>query len=379
MIGKRFQILAALSACCCVVNAEPFVPANDAVVLERLPKDFVRAPKNVAAQKTVEEATHEAENHIRNYQAAFDPRYLGYAQAALGPWWNDTNAPSATIVARASIKQSLHHFDAALKDLELVLGRDPRNAQAWLLRTTLLQVQGNLNAAAQSAARLAMVAPRPITMTSIASIAGVRGRGREALQALQTVLLDAGLPKDQRIWTLTIAAEIAERIDEAGAAEMLFKEALTLDSSHTYTLAAFSDFLIARGRATEAFELVQNRRESDALLLRRALALKAIGKAPRELELDRADLKERFNAARRRGDSSHLREEARAVLSLENDAPGALRLAIQNWEIQREPADLRILAEVAAATHDEAAIEKAVAWIHETKLEDVAVEKLLPL
>ena len=37
---------------------------------------------------------------------------------------------------------------------------------------------------------------------------------------------------------------------------------------------------------------------------------------------------------------------------LNNDPEAALRLARSNWEVQREPADLRILAEAAHATRD---------------------------
>jgi hypothetical protein len=63
----------------------------------------------------------------------------------------------------------------------------------------------------------------------------------------------------------------------------------------------------------------------------------------------RTELGERFDAARRRGDVVHRREEARYRLALAGDAAGALALARDNWAVQREPADLRILADAARA------------------------------
>jgi Tfp pilus assembly protein PilF len=379
MNRKCFQTLIALFASCAALMAEPFRPATDAEILERLPNDFVRPRKTPAAGKTLEQATHEAEHYIRIYQSQLDPRYLGYAQASLRPWWDTDQAPGATILARASIKQSLHHFDSALKDIDIVLGRDPRNAHGWLLRTTLLQVRGRYTEASQSAARLAMVAPRHIAMTSIANLAGLTGRGREGLALLREILADPQLPSEHHLWALTVAAEIAERIDDPVAAEAFFKDALALDRSHTYTLATFADFLIDQRRPKEAFELVRERRETDGLLLRRALALKQIDPTSREFAADRTELKERFASARRRGDSAHAREEARALLTLENDIQSALRLAIENWESQREPADFRILLQVAVAAKDSATIQKARAWLNETHLQDGIVSKLLAL
>jgi len=51
----------------------------------------------------------------------------------------------------------------------------------------------------------------------------------------------------------------------------------------------------------------------------------------------------------RRGDVVHRREEARYRLALAGDPGGALALARDNWAVQREPADLRVLADAARA------------------------------
>ena len=71
-----------------------------------------------------------------------DPRYLGYAQAALAPWWKDPEAPTAVLVSRATILQSNHEFDRALADLDRAIAREPKNGRALLVRSTVLTVQG---------------------------------------------------------------------------------------------------------------------------------------------------------------------------------------------------------------------------------------------
>ena len=73
-------------------------------------------------------------------------------------------------------------------------------------------------------------------------------------------------------------------------------------------------------------------------------------------------LAERFDAARQRGDSLHRREEARFRLARVGDAQGALALARANWDVQREPADRRILVDAARAVGDAATPAAVEAW-----------------
>ena len=109
---------------------------------------------------------------------------------------------------------------------------------------------------------------------------------------------------------------------------------------------------------------------NDALLLRLALAEAQLPEAQASFDAHRADLAARFAASRQRGDTVHRREEARFRLELERDAAGALALARANWQVQREPADLRILVESARAAGDSAALRIATDWIAANRLED---------
>jgi hypothetical protein len=64
-------------------------------------------------------------------------------------------------------------------------------------------------------------------------------------------------------------------------------------------------------------------------------------------------------------------------LHLLGEPQAALQLASENWRVQKEPADLRILVEAALAARDAAEIDQASAWLRGTGLEDDQIEKLL--
>jgi hypothetical protein len=82
------------------------------------------------------------------------------------------------------------------------------------------------------------------------------------------------------------------------------------------------------------------------------------------------DLSARFDASHLRGDTVHRREESRFALGLLHDAPRALELAKANWDVQKEPWDVRVLLEAAAAAHDTAAAKPALDFLDRNHLED---------
>src|SRR4029079_18976553 len=94
-----------------------------------------------------------------------------------------------------------------------------------------------------------------------------------------------------------------------------------------YLIAAYCDFLLDQGRAREVLPLVANQTRNDTLLLRLALAERQLPDASSAFAQHRRELADRFDAARRRGDALHKREEARYRLTIENHAAGPLRLA----------------------------------------------------
>jgi len=383
MPGKTFIFFAC--ACACLLagagaNAAPYIPSSGAQVLERLPGGLAPARRALQEARSALRAhphdlalaTNLAQRYIEQSRRDGDPRYLGYAQAALVPWWDQPQPPSPVLVLRATLRQSTHQFGAALADLDTVLQRDSGNSQAWLTRATVQTITGDFGGARASCMRLYSRAPQLVVqacLSSVGSVSGDAGASYERLRKAHAARADAG--PELRAWSATLLGEMATRLGRPDAAEAHFREALALDPADSYLLGAYADFLLERGRAVEVVALLRDKTQADALLLRHAIALKTTG-APGAAQAS-AELAARFDAAMRRRDNVHQREQARYELALRGDAPAAVRLAKLNWAVQKEPADLRILAQAALASRDPEAQALVRAWLASSRLEDAGI------
>ena len=379
--------------------AAPFVPTSDAQVLERLPsrasdprarelQDLRSAwrgnPKDLGASVKLARA------YFNAVAAEGDPRYIGYAQAALAPWWDLPQAPTDVRVLRAILNQFDHRFEEALVDLDAAIASQPNNVEAWSWRAAIHMVQANYPQARRSCEALAPLTSPLIAAACAAQVDATTGRAAEAAAALRKALQAAdtetttatATTKDntarasQRLWVLTRLAETEERRGAYPQAEAAFREALALNISDIYLLAAYADFLLDQGRAAEVPALLKDRGRADVLLLRQALAAQALN-SPNAAALAR-ELGARFDAARLRGDVTHRKEESRYVRAFGGAAgtANALKLGIKNFEEQREPADARILMEAAIAAKDPAAAEPALKWMAQSGIDSVALKKL---
>jgi hypothetical protein len=364
--------------------AAPYRPTADDQVLATVPAraSDPRAQELVglraawrAAPQDVERAVALARRYFDQVAAEGDPRYIGYAQAALQPWWALPQPPVEVRVLRAMLLQFDHRFEPALEDLAAALKEQPDNGTAWSWQTAILMVRADYDAARRSCKGLAPLATPLVAAACGAQVDAVTGHAAEAAAALRAALQQA--PRagaEVRLWVLTRLAETEERRGEYVAAEKAFNDALNLGVPDVYLQAAFADFLLDRGRAAEVSLLLADGRRADVLLLRLALAAKA-AQNPQAPELA-AELAARFDAARQRGDTTHRKEESRFVLSLQGDIPRALALAQQNWREQREPADARILLEAALAARDRAAAQPVLDWMKTWGVESRALQGL---
>ena len=371
------------------VHAAPFVPASDLTILERLsttPGESARLNQSTRAMratlardpKNVDLAVRMAQLYVSRSRSESDPRLLGQAQVALGTWWSQAEPPVPVLLLRATIRQSLHDFSNALRDLDQAVRREPGNAQAWLTLATVQQVTGNLAGAADSCRKVAPLAPPLIGITCLASIDGSQGRAAKAYDALNNAMVASNATgRDSggvRGWALTLQAELAERLARPAEAERLYLASLAIDPTDAYTVAAYADFLIDAGRAADVLKLIPADTRGDVLLLRRAIAAKLAG-AVDAAQLAQ-ELGQRFNASRARGDRVHLREEARFELAVKSDPNNSLVLARDNWGVQKEPLDARIALEAAIAARQPKAVADVLAWIESTQLQG---EKLAQL
>ncbi|QJE00742.1 hypothetical protein HH212_12505 [Massilia forsythiae] len=359
------------------VFAAPHIPVDGNQVVERLPsradpvqRELRRLRTELAASPNdLRLAGALAQRYIEQARIEGDPRYLGYAQAALAPWWTQPAPPDPVLVLRATLRQSTHQFPAALTDLDLAVKRDSNNVQAWITRATVQLVTGNLAAARASCMRLYSRAPALVVQTCLSGVGSVGGQAAASYR--QLVEARASHPPataDVAVWVDTQLAEMAARSGDDARAEAHFRQAMKADEPDSYLLGAYADFLLDHDRAPEVVRLLKDKTRVDALLLRYALALQATG-APEAKEATDA-LRARFDAAMLRRDTVHQREQARFELALRRDPAAAVRLAKANWQVQKEPADLRILADCALASGDAEAARLVRDWLRSSRIED---------
>ena len=345
-----------------ILLAAPRVPSSDSEVLEQLratPEDpglaslrqmraeLSRHPEDLAL------ATSTARAYLERGSVEGDPRFTGRAQAALMPWWAQPQAPEPVLVLRAIIRQRNHFFAPAIEDLQRALALDPRDGQAWLTLASVQTVAGDLDGSRRSCIQVFGLVSR---VAGVACLSPLDGN----YQLLERTLAQDGASGATAEWIWTLIAELAARAGDVSAAEAAFRRALAVDTPSAYLLGAWSDFLLDQKRPAEVVRLLRDRTRIDPLLLRLALAEQAL-RAP-ELAAHVEALRERFAASRQRGDVVHRREEARFELDLEHDPARALRLARDNWAVQHEVADARVLLDAAKAAGDEQAAAPAAAF-----------------
>ena len=374
-----------LAFACGVATAAPFVPTDADEVVERLPsrlvspaeRDQQRAlqQRRAAAPTQLPVALQAARAAIDRARRSGDPRELGEAQAALAPWWSLTDPPSAVRLLRATVRQSQHQFDAALRDLDVLAANAPleQRAQAVLTRTAVLQVTGRWAEAEASCRDLGGAAFAPlgpavsmsarVCRAELASLRGATAPAAADLAALSRATRDDGL----RRWVDLVRSELAERSGDPHAGDR-YREALG-DTPDLYTLAALADWLLARDRPADVLPLLAGREDADALLLRLAIA-RVRTRDPAAAATTRL-LADRFDAAALREDTAHRREQARFELDVRGDARAALPHAVANWAVQKEPADALLLVRVAAAAGEPRAAAPVWAFVREQGLADV--------
>jgi tetratricopeptide (TPR) repeat protein len=379
-----FAFFVFLLGCVNAVSAAPYVPSRDDRILERLP---LRANDPVAKEiSTLRASLRSDPNNVgvavklarRYYEQVAeegDPRYLGYAQAALAPWWEMASPPTEVQILRASLAQFRHDFDGALADLSAVIQREPRNAQARALRATIHIVQARYDQARPDCQSLHGVTSELTATGCEAMVDGLTGKVAAAYATLsESYRVNSQASPAEKLWVLIRLAEMAQRQGRADAAERHFKEALALNITDTFLLAAYADFLLDQKRYAEVQAMLKDKTPSDGLLLRLALAEREL-KAPTAAERA-AQLSARYQAAGMRGDTVHQQEESRFDLQIFNDAPRALWLARENWKVQKEPRDARVLLEAAKAARDPEAATPVLDWLASSHIEDAFLTDL---
>lgn len=374
-VASLLLLLVALGA-----QAAPRTPASDAEVLEKLPTRAgdstareLSSLRTALLQKPTDQAaaTQLAWRYFDLAMASGDPRYIGYADAVVQRVPAANSAPLLTL--RGMLRQYRHDFSGALGELDAALKQDPGYASAQAWRGAIFLVKADYAAARQACDAMQRLGRDVLAGGCLGLVQAYGGQLDASYQTLQKSLDLAGFPSDQ-LWLQTRLGEVAAWRSQPAQAEAHYRAALALGRDDVYLLAAWTDFLLDAGRPAEVVQWLQTWQASDSLLLRLVEAETAL-QLP-DAARHRQMMADRFAAARARGDTTHRAEEARFELRLRQDAKTAVTLARDNYAVQREPRDARILLEAAIAAQDSASAQPARDWLRTSGFEDARLRRL---
>ena len=353
-----------------LLYAAPFTPDNDQQILETLPTDSPTPRYSNADDFLSNKPTVSPEQASQLLQRAYlqgDPRALGQARAQLD---QSTDQSVETTMLRARALQSDHKFDEAKALLQQILAQDPTHADALLTLSSLLVVQGQFDDALSYCHKLEDNALRVYQLACIAQTQSMAGQLTEAKQTLNGLASIApGLDDSTARWIYLIQADVALRSQDAVLAKQVFA---LMDTETVPALMARADWLLSQAKHKEVRDLLQNHKDKDSLLLQLIAAQRQLGDP--EANKNLALMKERIDVWQLRQEKAHLREQASYDL-LAKHTDVALELARENWQQQRETADITLYVTAALAANSQPDIERLTQFIKDSQFEYPTLER----
>ena len=365
--------------------AEPYLPDDDNEVLETLPRallagwdELTALRRELAADRDNPElASTVAARYLKLGSVEGDPRFYGYARAAIEPWWEANLAPATILRLRAKLKEKEHRYDTALVDLALLLEQHPHDVQAWVETANIYRVQGKYDEALKACNTMSEHAGTTRTLLCRLPIQAVTGQAEAAYDSLAEILPTAKERWPSAVpWVLTMQAKIAWALGREQQAEQHFRNGLAEIPENTYLLRIYADFLLDRDREEEVLSLLREHVRDNGILLRAAIAAHRTGDVKLATEWQ-SQLESRFEELRLRGSAPHGRFESRYALELLDDPQRALTVALANWQKQKEARDTRNVLEAAIAAKDPVAAQPVLGFLTEHSTEDVVLQNLV--
>lgn len=367
---------------------ESYTPPSDDEILERLPAglkagDLRRQRRELAEDPVnLRDSIELARSYLGSARSEGDPRFVGFAQAVLGPWWDSVSPPAPVLLLRARVRRWSWEFDRSLADLEAALSAEPTLREAAVDRFEVLLSRGDVRAAHSSWETLAGSAPDPLSR----AILGLRIRrfGNEAGAAYEDLVRElksahssngaAAQARAQLHDASFLLADVACQLGKREQAEAHFKAAAATGWHDVFRVAAHADFLLDQNEPGAVVALLGAESMPDLLAVRWCEAVGRLETRDAELESARSTwtnrLSQRLLARRARGDASVTGDELRFHLAVTRDAARALIAAREVWSVRREIDDARRVLEAAVRTGDKDCARPVVDWIQRHDLRD---------
>jgi tetratricopeptide (TPR) repeat protein len=356
-----------------LAHALPYVPGKDEAVLAELSAGTRHTDVSARrlARGRVDVAIPLAQFYIQQSRLSGDLRFLGYAEAVLAPWMKQSPPNPDVLVLQATLQQSRHEFSASLATLDQTLLVRPADAQALLIRATVLRVLGRYDEAGAACGQFSRLVEPRLAALCIQGLRGVSGHLESAYASLSQ-LSTQGWLNSEKSWLDSELGEMAVRLGRNEEAERWFQQDLRLAPTDFYARAAYADLMLRQGRAEDVLSLLRGQESHEPLLLRIAIAQRQLHDAA--LEQSSARLRAAFAAELQRGEAVHRREQARFLLEVEDQPNLGLTAALENWSVQREPDDVLVLVQAARAAGKPEAAAPAISFVHAQGQGDARVD-----
>lgn len=294
----------------------------------------------------------------RFYQSG-DGRYLNYTRAALVAREARTVADG---LVQIRLDSAAHRFRSAANRARKLLAEEPYNTEARLLRADALRRVGDVDAARRDCLALALVSDAVVGQWCAVQILLSEGRAQDAHQLARKLLVTpirTGTATDR--WSAEIAAEAAAQAGSFDAAAEIYEQLTSSTEAALSARLAYADLLLQQRRSDAALELLAKDTARLAAQVRVAIAMK------QRRQTMGPGLRSAIDAAfagMSPDMTSDLRLRDRAIFELRYtaDLQLALRYALANWQQQKGPEDLTLLADAANAAKDASALDIVAQW-----------------
>ncbi|MBL1274619.1 MAG: hypothetical protein COB30_000870 [Ectothiorhodospiraceae bacterium] len=374
-----------------VCNAAPFTPENENLVIYQVEKTALSEKLESLRINMLENKTNSSDLEayvafsINVARKKSDPRYFGYAKAALQPTIKQyfiSGTHTGLLIHWADIMQFMHQFDEAERTLQRVINISRDNPRTNLMLSAIYQAQGRYPEALKQCNALFTRTSMLVLTACITQIKSLTGNLKDSFTVLsKQVYRESHSNAVNHAWVLSILAEMSERLNKNDQAADFFTESLRLDPLNGFTRSAYADFLLDQGKYRQVKDILSDHLFTDGLLLRYTMAdvhSKSNHQSTRqEIRNNIEKLHANYSLSQKMDGDSHLRDQAIFYLYLKKQQSKALALAKSNWEIYKEPADARILLRCAHLAGDEKTINQLREWKESNRYENAVWDQIM--
>jgi len=378
----KYILLIIISIVFNAVMAQPYIPAFENTVV-----------RTFSASEDVQKINHLREqllNDKNNYRILneavalylkmgrekSDPRYFGYAEALILPYLNNKNLPEQVYIHWADILQHRHDFSQALQVLNRLANNNSNNSQVYLMRAISHISRAEYQLALDNCKSLFTRASHLISMACVSQVKSLTGELQKSFALLEeTLKINKHSDKEELGWVITLLADMAVRKGEELVGEQYYRKALEINQHDYYALANYADLLLKQKKYQQVIFILNEFTYVDALLLR--LAIAGIKTKSDSAAKYIAELESSYRLMALRGEDAHLRDQARFYFEVKNESEKALMLAKKNWRVQKEPADIKLLLNIALKNNNKTELKRGIEWVMSQALEDVQLQHII--